>query len=116
MVGGKPQRDACQRGADAGTPGRVDVLRGHLQAQGEDFGDEDEFAKKAAKAGWRWETTLQKRRAAKRYKYSTELLTMAQVQHVGFAFHERTSRATGLVFGCLSAVFCCGDLAGAVTL
>ena len=37
-------------------------------------GAKDDWALRAKKAGWKWTTTIEKRRAAKRFKYSEELM------------------------------------------
>ena len=81
------------------------------EAHGEDYGDEDEWAAKAAKAGWRWKTTLQKRRAAKRFKYSTELISMLPTEWHASLFtaeigvrgriEDETSRDLQRLFACL---------------
>ena len=36
--------------------------------------EEDKWAMKAKAAGWKWRSTVEKRRAAKRFKYSEELM------------------------------------------
>jgi ribonuclease HI len=41
----------------------------------EEFAEQDEWARRAAQAGLKWESTLERRAVAKRFKYETEMMT-----------------------------------------
>ena len=59
-------------------------------------GEEDDWALRAKKAGWKWTTTIERRGAAKRFKYSGELVNaLPREWHAQLATVEIGSR--GLV-------------------